>query len=89
MPERYCFACPPPHVDHWAALFLVVYGAPGAVVPVEHSRRLVAALRAAGAEVTYEELPTSATTTSPAGLWNNEVRIGPPVRFAPPFGSGS
>ncbi len=37
--------------------FLVVHGAPDDVVPVAQSRRLVSALRAAGVEVEYAELP--------------------------------
>ena len=55
--ERYRDASPLSWIDAQTAPFLVIHGAPDDVVPVAQSRRLVSALRAAGVEVEYEELP--------------------------------
>ena len=57
VPERYRDASPLSWIDAQTAPFLVIHGAPDDVVPVAQSRRLVSALRAAGVEVEYEELP--------------------------------
>ena len=57
VPERYRDASPLSWIDARTAPFLVVHGAPDDVVPVAQSRRLVSALRAAGVEVEYAELP--------------------------------
>jgi acetyl esterase/lipase len=57
VPERYRDASPLSWIDGRTAPFLVVHGAPDDVVPVAQSRRLVAALRTAGVEVEYAELP--------------------------------
>jgi len=57
VPERYREASPLSWIDERTAPFLVVHGAPDDVVPVAQSRRLVSALRAAGVEVEYAELP--------------------------------
>ena len=56
-PERYRDASPLSWIDGRTAPFLVVHGARDDVVPVAQSRRLVAALRAAGVEAEYAELP--------------------------------
>jgi acetyl esterase/lipase len=56
VPERYRDASPLSWIDGHTAPFLVVHGAQDDVVPIEQSRRLVAALRAAGVEVQYVEL---------------------------------
>jgi dipeptidyl aminopeptidase/acylaminoacyl peptidase len=57
VPERYRDSSPLSWIDARTAPFLVVHGAPDDVVPVAQSRRLVSALRAAGVEVAYAELP--------------------------------
>jgi dipeptidyl aminopeptidase/acylaminoacyl peptidase len=57
VPDGYRDASPLSWIDARTAPFLVVHGAPDDVVPVAQSRRLVAALRAAGVEVEYVELP--------------------------------
>ena len=57
VPERYRDASPLTWVDATSAPFLIVHGLDDDVVPIEQSRRLVAALRAARVEVTYVELP--------------------------------
>ena len=57
VPERYREASPLSWIDERTAPFLVVHGAPDDVVSVAQSRRLVSALRAAGVEVEYAELP--------------------------------
>ena len=57
VPERYRDVSPLSWIDARTAPFLVVHGAPDDVVPVAQSRRLVSALRAAGVEVEYVELP--------------------------------
>ena len=56
VPERYHDASPLSWIDGRTAPFLVVHGAQDDVVPIDQSRRLVAALRAAGVEVQYVEL---------------------------------
>ena len=56
VPEPYRDASPLSWIDGRTVPFLVVHGAQDDVVPIEQSRRLVAALRAAGAEVQYVEL---------------------------------
>jgi acetyl esterase/lipase len=57
VPERYREASPLSWIDARTAPFLVIHGASDDVVPVAQSRRLVSALRAAGVEVAYAELP--------------------------------
>lgn len=57
VPERYREASPLSWIDERTAPFLVVHGALDDVVPVAQSRRLVSALRAAGVEAEYTELP--------------------------------
>ena len=57
VPERYREASPLSWIDARTAPFLVIHGAPDDVVPVAQSRQLVSALRAAGVEVAYAELP--------------------------------
>lgn len=57
VPERYRDASPLSWIDERTAPFLVIHGAPDDVVPVAQSQRLVSALRAAGVEVEYVELP--------------------------------
>jgi acetyl esterase/lipase len=57
VPDHYRDASPLSWIDGRTAPFLVVHGAQDDVVPIEQSRRLVAALRAAGVEVQYMELP--------------------------------
>ena len=57
VPERYRDASSLSWIDARTAPFLVVHGARDDVVPVGQSRRLVSALRAAGVEVEYVELP--------------------------------
>jgi acetyl esterase/lipase len=72
-PERYYDASPLSWIDGRTAPFLVVHGTQDDVVPVDQSRRLVAALRAAGVEVQYVELP---------GTGHNDLvwdRVGPPT----------
>jgi acetyl esterase/lipase len=56
VPERYRDASPLSWIDGRTVPFLVVHGAQDDVVPIEQSRRLVAALRGAGVEVQYVEL---------------------------------
>src|SRR5918994_6685707 len=56
VPERYRDASPLSWIDGRTAPFLVVHGTQDDVVPIDQSRRLVAALRAAGVEVQYVEL---------------------------------
>nr|MBA3415822.1 prolyl oligopeptidase family serine peptidase [Chloroflexia bacterium] len=73
VPERYRDASPLSWVDGRTAPFLVIHGAQDDVVPVGQSRQLVAALRAAGVEVRYRELPDAGHN----GLsWS---RVGPEV----------
>jgi len=57
VPERFRDASPLSWIDARTAPFMVVHGALDDVVPVAQSRRLVSALRAAGVEVEYRELP--------------------------------
>jgi acetyl esterase/lipase len=57
VPERYRDASPLSWIDARTAPFRVIHGARDDVVPVAQSRRLVSALRAAGVEVEYAELP--------------------------------
>ena len=57
IPDVYQDASALSHIDEESAPFLVVHGAQDPVVPVEHSRRLVAVLRQEGIEVDYVELP--------------------------------
>ena len=57
VPERYRDTSPLSWIDARTAPFLVFHGALDDVVPVAQSRRLVSALRAAGVEVEYAELP--------------------------------
>jgi dipeptidyl aminopeptidase/acylaminoacyl peptidase len=57
IPDVYRDASPLSHVDEKTAPFLIVHGAQDMVVPVEHSRRLVATLREEGVEVDYVEFP--------------------------------
>src|SRR5262245_3961071 len=57
VPERYRDASPLSWVDAASSPFLIVHGLADDVVPIEQSRRLVAALSAAGVEVVYVELP--------------------------------
>jgi acetyl esterase/lipase len=56
VPERYRDVSPVAFVDAQSAPFLVIHGGRDTVVPMEHSRRLVAALQAAGVEVVYADL---------------------------------
>ncbi len=55
-PERYRDVSPVAFVDERSAPFLVIHGGRDTVVPPEHSRRLAAALQAAGVEVVYADL---------------------------------
>ena len=57
IPDVYRDASPLSHVDKETAPFLVIHCAQDTVVPVEHSRRLVATLREARIEVDYVEFP--------------------------------
>jgi acetyl esterase/lipase len=56
VPDRYRDASPLTWIDRRTAPFLVIHGDRDDVVPIEQSRRLVAALRAAAVEVEYVEL---------------------------------
>ncbi len=56
VPERYRDASPLSWINRRTAPFLVVHGDQDDVVPIEQSRRLVAALRAAEVEVQFAEL---------------------------------
>jgi acetyl esterase/lipase len=56
VPDRYRDASPLSWIDQHTAPFLVIHGDRDDVVPIEQSRRLVVALRAAGVEVEYVEL---------------------------------
>ena len=56
-PAAYAAASPLSHVAAGVPRTLLVHGASDQVVPVEQSRRLAAALGAAGAEHRYVELP--------------------------------
>jgi acetyl esterase/lipase len=56
VPERYRDASPLSWIDRRTAPFLVIHGDRDDVVPIEQSRRLVAALRAAAVTVKYVEL---------------------------------
>jgi acetyl esterase/lipase len=56
VPEHYRDASPLTWIDRRTAPFLVIHGGQDDVVPIEQSRRLVAALQAAGVEVEYVEL---------------------------------
>jgi acetyl esterase/lipase len=55
-PERYRDASPLTWIDGHTVPFLVIHGDQDDVVPIEQSRRLVAALRKAGVEVEHVEL---------------------------------
>jgi acetyl esterase/lipase len=57
VPEAYRDASPFYQVDAKSAPFLVLHGAEDTDTPVEHSRRLVAALQAADVEVIYGQFP--------------------------------
>ena len=57
VPGRYRDASPLSWIDGRTAPFLVVHGTGDDVVPIAQSRRLVAALRAAGVAAEYRELP--------------------------------
>jgi acetyl esterase/lipase len=56
VPERYRDVSPVAFVDEQSAPFLVIHGGRDTTVPMEHSRRLAAALQAAGVEVVYADL---------------------------------
>jgi dipeptidyl aminopeptidase/acylaminoacyl peptidase len=56
VPDRYRDASPLTWIDRRTAPFLVIHGDQDNVVPIEQSRRLVAALRAAEVDVQYLEL---------------------------------
>ncbi len=56
VPEQYQDASPLTWIDGKTAPFLIVHGVQDDVVPIAQSRGLVAALEAAGAEVTFEEI---------------------------------
>jgi acetyl esterase/lipase len=58
VPDAYRDASPLYQVDTRSAPFLVLHGAIDDETPVEHSRRLVAALQAAEVEVIYGQFPT-------------------------------
>lgn len=73
VPERYRDASPLSWIDGRTAPFLVVHGVQDDVVPIEQSRRLVAALRGAGVEAQYVELPSAAHDDL---SW---ARVGPPT----------
>src|SRR5215217_5349466 len=71
VPERYRDASPLSWIDGSTVPFLVAHGVGDDVVPIDQSRRLVIALREAGADVDYEEL---------AGAGHNDLtwdRVGP------------
>jgi acetyl esterase/lipase len=73
VPERYRDTSPLSWIDGRTAPFLVVHGDQDDVVPIEQSRRLVAALRGARVEVQYVEL---------AGAGHDDLvwaRVGPPT----------
>jgi dipeptidyl aminopeptidase/acylaminoacyl peptidase len=55
-PERYRDVSPAAFVDEQSAPFLVIHGDRDTDVPMEHARRLVARLQAAGVEVVYADL---------------------------------
>lgn len=55
-PERYRDVSPAAFVDEQSAPFLVIHGGRDTDVPMEHARRLVARLQAAGVEVVYADL---------------------------------
>ncbi len=57
VPERYRDVSPLSWIDERTSPFLIVHGAPDDVVPIDQSLRLVSALRAAGIDVEYVELP--------------------------------
>jgi acetyl esterase/lipase len=57
VPERFRDVSPLSWIDTRTVPFLIIHGLEDDVVPIEQSRRLVAALRAAGVEVEYTELP--------------------------------
>jgi acetyl esterase/lipase len=57
VPEQYGDASPLSWIDGSTVPFLVIHGLRDDVVPVEQSRRLVAALRSAGVDVELAELP--------------------------------
>ena len=73
VPERYRDSSPLSWIDGRSVPFLVVHGARDDVVPVAQSRRLMAALRTAGVEVDYMELPDAGHDELP---WS---RVGPAV----------
>jgi dipeptidyl aminopeptidase/acylaminoacyl peptidase len=73
VPERYRDASPLSWIDGRTVPFLVVHGAQDDVVPIDQSRRLVAALRAAGVEVQYVELDDAGHDDL---VW---ARVGPPT----------
>ena len=56
VPARYRDVSPLSWIDARTVPFLVIHGLRDDVVPIEQSRRLVSALRAAGVEVEYTEL---------------------------------
>lgn len=56
VPDRYRDVSPVAFVDEQSAPFLVIHGGRDTVTPMEHGRRLVAALQAAGVEVVYADL---------------------------------
>ena len=56
VPDRYRDVSPVAFVDEQSAPFLLIHGGRDTTVPMEHSRRLAAALQAAGVEVVYADL---------------------------------
>jgi acetyl esterase/lipase len=56
-PEAYRDLSAVTFVDEQSAPFLIIHGNPDGTVPVEHARRLLAALQAAGIDVVYHEIP--------------------------------
>jgi acetyl esterase/lipase len=77
VPERYRDSSPLSWIDERTSPFLVVHGVPDDVVPVAQSRRLVSALRAAGVEVEYAELPDAGHGDLNGDLTSS--RVGPRV----------
>ena len=85
VPARYRDSSPLSWINERTAPFLVIHGTQDDVVPIAQSRRLVAALRAAGIEVRYVELAGAAhddlvwTRVGPATLDFLDRHLGPRI----------
>lgn len=71
-PDAYSDASPLAQVDEETVPFLIFHGQRDTINPIEHSRRMVAALHEAGVEVVYVEIPDADHFT-----WGTWSAVGP------------